>query len=94
MEEWDSAIEQAVSELGPSFDSHRVIKELAHRNQRQYISALAAVDSETPFHYLHSLLGRRIKVVCERLGFRGRESRSLDMFGQNSRSIAWSREPG
>lgn len=90
MEEWDFAIEQAVQALGASFDTHRLIQEVAHHNQRRYVVALAAIDSATPFHQLHSSLGRRIKIVCERLGFTGQESRSLDMFGQSSKCMTWS----
>jgi hypothetical protein len=91
MQEWDSAIEQAIGVLGDSFDTHRVIQEVAHRNQRQYVAALAAIDSDTPFHQFHSLLGRRVKIVGESLGFRHEESRSPDMFGQHSKCLAWSR---
>ena len=92
MEEWDSAIKNAVQALGTTFDTHRVIQEIAHCNQRAYVEALAKIDSDTPFQQLHSALGRRIKVSCEQLGFTGQESRSPDMFAQNSKCIAWSRE--
>lgn len=92
MEEWDVAIEQVIQMLCTSFDTHSVIQELAHNNQRKYVAALARIDSDTPFHQLHSSLGRSIKNVCERLGFIGQESRSLDMFGQNSKCMAWSRK--
>ncbi len=91
MEAWDSAIEQSIKVLGASFDTHKVIQEVAHRNQRQYVAALAAIDSDTPFHQLHSSLGRRVKVVAERLGYTKKDSRSLDMFGQSSICLAWSR---
>ena len=91
MEVWNNAIEQAVRELGNKFDSHRVIKKIAHHNQRRYASALAQIDSDTPFQSLHSKLGRQIKVVCEGLGFNGVESRSLDMFDQNSKCMEWSK---
>lgn len=91
MEEWDFAIEQAVQALGASFDTHRLIQEVAHHNQRRYVVALA-IDSATPFHQLHSSLVRRIKIVCERLGFTGQVSRSLDMFGQSSKCTTWSRQ--
>ncbi len=92
MEEWDAAIEQTVETLGPSFDTHRAIQALAHRNQRKYVAALKIIDSDTPFHQLHSTLGRRIKAVCERLGFSGQDSRSPDLFGQHSKCILWSRK--
>ena len=92
MEEWDTAIKQVVETLGPSFDTHRAIQKLAHQNQRKYAAALALIDSNTPFHQLHSALGQRIKAVCEQLGLSGEESRSLDLFGQHSKCILWSRK--
>ena len=92
MEEWDAAIEQVVQTLGTDFDTHKAIQELARCNQRQYVAALAKIDSDTPFHQLHSSLGRSIKAVCKRLGFTGQESRSLDLFGQHSKCILWSRK--
>jgi hypothetical protein len=91
MKEWDIAIERAIKALGDSFDSHRLIQEVAHRNQRQYVAALAVIESDTPFHKLHSALGRRIKIVGNRLGFTSEDSRSPDMFGQYSKCLRWSR---
>lgn len=91
MKEWDTAIEQAIRVLGDSFDSHRLIQEVAHRNQRQYIAALAKIETDRPFHKLHSAFGRRIKIVAKRLGFTSEDSRSLDMFGQHSKCQRWSR---
>ncbi len=92
MEEWDAAIEKVVNTLGTEFDTHKAIQELARSNQRKYVTALARIDSDTPFHNLHSSLGRKIKEVCERLGFTGQDSRSLDLFGQHSKCILWSRK--
>jgi hypothetical protein len=91
MEKWDSAIEEAIRALGVSFDSHRLIQEIAHRNQRRYVMALEAINSDIPFQILHSQLGRQIKVVASRLGFVGEESRSPDMFAQNSECMKYSR---
>lgn len=91
MEEWDSAIEEAISVMGASFDSHRLIQEIAHRNQRRYVQALASIGSDIPFQVLHSRLGRRIKVVAGRLGFVGEEYRSADMFAQNSECMEYTR---
>ena len=91
MGDWDVAITEVVESLNAPFDSHIVIRELAHRNQRRYVDALAAINTDTPFHQLHSSLGRRIKVVCEGLGFTGQDSRSSDMFGQQSKCQEWSR---
>jgi len=90
MEDWDAAITEVVTSLQRPFDSHLVIRELAHRNQRRYVQALASIDTDTPFHQLHSMLGRRIKVVCENLGFSGQDSRSPDLFGQPSKCQKWS----
>lgn len=91
MEDWDVAITEVVNSLNTPFDSHLVIRQLAHKNQRRYIDALAAINTDTPFHQLHSALGRRIKVVCESLGLKGKDSRSPDMFGQQSKCQEWSR---
>ncbi|GHU04345.1 hypothetical protein FACS1894158_04440 [Betaproteobacteria bacterium] len=41
MEDWDAAITEVVKSLSTPFDSHLVIRELAHRNQRRYVDALA-----------------------------------------------------
>ena len=89
MEDWDAAITEVVESLNTPFDSHLVIRELAHRNQRRYVDALAAINTDTPFHQLHSSLGRRIKAVCECLGLTGHDSRSSDMFGQQSKCQEW-----
>ena len=91
MNHWDSAITEVVESLEIPFDSHLVIREVARRNQRMYVQALTELDTDTPFHQLHSSLGRRIKVVCEGLGFIGKDYRSPDIFGQNSRCKRWSR---
>lgn len=87
----DEIIEATLSRLGDNFDSHKVILELAHNNQALYVSELVATQSDIPFQVLHSKLGRRIKVVCERLGFTGTVSRSNDIFGQYSECMHWSR---
>lgn len=93
----DEAIELAVLASGNRFDSHDVIRKIAQQNQQAYIGELGMVASDTPFQTLHSMLGKRIKVVCERHGFIGEASRSLDVFGQDSNCVYWSRpseEPG
>lgn len=87
----DSIIEEIILSSGSEFDSHDVIHRFGHENQRLYISALAEVNGERPFQTLHSALGRQIKTICERLGYAGVASRSLDIFGQNSECIRWSR---
>lgn len=90
MEDWDAAITKVVESLNTPFDSHLVIRELAHRNQCKYVDALVAINSDTQFHQLHSSRGKEIKVVCEILGFTGQGSRSSDMFGQQSVCQEWS----
>ena len=90
MESWDLAIEQSIRALGTSFDTHRLIQEIAHLNQRRYVEALAGIDSDIPFQVLHSRLGRRIKVIAGSLGYEGTETQSDDMFGQYSHCTAYS----
>ena len=87
----DEIIENVVLTLGDDFDSHKVILEIAHSNQGLYVNELVATRSKIPFQVLHSNLGRRIKVVCEGLGFQGRNSRSKDIFGKQSECMHWSR---
>lgn len=89
MEDWDVAIAEVVQSLKVPFDSHLVIRELAHKNQRRYVDALASMNTDAPFQQLHSSLGRRIKVVCEGLGFIGKDHQSPDIFGQRSKCQQW-----
>lgn len=91
MKDWDAEITEVVERLSVPFDSHMVIRELSHRNQRRYVDALAALDTDTPFNELHSALGRRIKAVCESVGFTGKDSRSPDMFERQSSCQEWFR---
>jgi hypothetical protein len=91
MKEWDPAIEQAISRLGDSFDSHQLIQKIAHFNQRKYVLELSKIDTDRPFHKLHSAFGRRIKVVARNLGFTSKDTRSIDMFGQHSKCQSWTR---
>lgn len=86
----DEAIEVAVLASGNRFDSHDVIRKIAQQNQQAYVAELGAVASDTPFQTLHSMLGKRIKMVCERHGFIGKASRSTDIFGQDSNCVWWS----
>ena len=76
---------------GAEFDSHDVIHAMAHENQRLYVTELAAIDNDRPFQILHSALGRRIKTICDELGYTGVASRSLDIFGQLSECVRWTR---
>ena len=87
----DESIEKAILSSGSEFDSHEIIRKIAQQNQHEYILELSSVDSDTPFQTLHSLLGKRIKAICERHGFNGEASRSQDIFGQYSKCVFWSR---
>lgn len=87
----DTIIRATIIAAGADFDSHDVIHAVAHQNQRLYVAELAAIDNDRPFQILHSALGRRIKAICEELGYTGVASRSLDIFGQHSECVRWSR---
>ena len=87
----DAVIEDVVLNAGTVFDSHQIILRLAHQSQREYVDALNAGSGDSPFHTLHSALGRRIKQVCERLGYAGEPFNSADIFGQDSNCIRWFR---
>ncbi|OQX01328.1 MAG: hypothetical protein BWK73_46385 [Thiothrix lacustris] len=91
MSNWDSAIKETVESLTAPFDSHDIIRELARRNQCDYVKALSAITTDTPFHQFHTQLGHQIKSVCEQLGFMGEDSRSPDIFGQQSKCKKWIR---
>ncbi|WP_313914088.1 hypothetical protein [Tahibacter sp.] len=90
----DDSIEAAILSSGGEFDSHEIIRRIAQQNQHAYISELSSVDSDTPFQTFHSMLGKRIKAICERHGFTGEASRSQDIFGQYSNCVFWSRQLG
>jgi len=87
----DKLIEATIISSGAEFDSHDIIHKFAHHNQRLYVSELYATDGDRPFQVLHSTLGRQIKGICERLGFSGIPSRSLDIFGQHSECVRWTK---
>jgi hypothetical protein len=91
MDDIDNALERIIAIAGDRFDSHDIIRTFAHGNQRRYIELLQGTHGDKPFQTLHSALGRRIKTLCERHGFAGEASNSLDVFNQNSSCIAWSR---
>lgn len=82
-------IERAIASMPNDFDSHDVIKEVAHTNQRAYAEALVAIEGDRLFHKLHSEMGRQITEICDLLGYRREQSRSDDIFGQKSRCIGW-----
>ena len=87
----ESIIRDAILAAGNEFDSHEIIHTVAHKNQRLYVAELAEIDNDRPFQILHSALGRRIKVICEQLGYIGTPSRSLDIFGQHSECVSWTK---
>ncbi|MCU7497171.1 MAG: hypothetical protein HF314_02035 [Ignavibacteria bacterium] len=87
----DNLIEQVILNSGDEFDSHDIIHKLAHENQKLYIENLNEMIGERPFQTLHSILGRKIKDICERLGYHGIASRSLDIFGQYGECVRWSK---
>lgn len=93
MDDIDEALERIIAAAGDRFDSHDIIRIFAHENQRRYIELLHETNGDKPFQTLHSALGRRIKALCERRGFVGDESSSLDVFNQKSSCMAWSRNP-
>lgn len=90
MENWDKEIKKVIKEREKHFDLHDIIKKLAQSNQKKYIRELCNIKGKAPFHILHSFLGKRIKVVCNLLGFISEQSRSADMFGQQSKCLRWS----
>jgi hypothetical protein len=87
----DQLIEQTIDLMPIDFDSHDVIKDFAQRNQRVYAEALVAVDGDRLFHRLHSDIGRQVATICEHRGYSRLQSRSEDIFGQQSKCIGWSK---
>lgn len=87
----DEAIETAIQSSGDEFDSHEIIRRVTQQNQRDYIADLTAAAGDAPFQTVHSMLGKRIRVICERHGFSGIASRSEDIFGQYGNCVLWSR---
>lgn len=87
----DHLIERTLDSMPNDFDSHDVIKDLAKENQRVYAEALVAVAGDRLFHVLHSDIGRQITRICEGRGYARLQSRSEDIFGQQSRCIGWSK---
>lgn len=90
----DEILEDIILSAGAEFDSHQIIRTVAQQNQRAYVGSLSALDTETPFQTLHSILGKRIKAICERHGYTGYASRSHDIFGQYSNCVLWCRNAG
>ena len=88
----DTILEKIIANAGPAFDSHDIIHQFGHQNQRLYVNELAATNGDRPFQVLHSALGRQIKAICERLGYKNEASRSLDIFGQHSECVRWTKQ--
>lgn len=92
MDDIDDALERIIATAGERFDSHDIIRWFAHANQRRYVELLHETNGEKPFQTLHASLGKRIRAICERQGFTGVESESLDVFfNRSSHCMAWSR---
>ncbi|WP_394002696.1 hypothetical protein ACF3M1_17075 [Luteimonas sp. WGS1318] len=87
----NEVIEQIIRDAGAEFDSHEIILKIAQQNQRSYVAELAALQTDTPFQTFHSMLGKRIKAICEQHGYVGEASRSQDIFGHYSNCVFWSR---
>ena len=85
----EQLIRDAITNADSEFDSHDIIRELGHKNQKLYIEALATANGDRPFQVLHSQFGIAIKSICQELGYQGQGSSSLDIFGQESACIRW-----
>ena len=75
----DAAID-VVAEREIPFDSHKVITELARKNQRGYVAALhneveGDANNRAPFNSLHMKLGQRIRRRAESKGYKLRPDR-------------------
>lgn len=88
----DSNLRDEIMAAGSEFDSHDIIHAIIHKHQRSYVDALAATSGDVPFKSFHSSLGKRIASICEELGYFGIASSSLDIFGQQSGCIRWTKQ--
>lgn len=86
----EDMLTQVIDAMPSEFNSHQVISEVTHRNQRDYILQLyAKCDLSQPFHAVHTKLGIDIKTICLRLGYIQEGDRNEDVFGQNSKCLHW-----
>jgi hypothetical protein len=88
MQALEDAFPEVVAQMGEFFDSHDFILKLAHAQQRLYVTALAAVDSEHPFQIVHREISRRLLAHPELVSRIGERS-SRDIFGQKSSATVW-----
>jgi hypothetical protein len=95
MNEIDQLLRSVVPEVTDvEFDSHDVIRRLAHHHQRQYVALLSASPSDTPFQDVHGRIGKRLKALAAELGLsEGVASASHDVFGQVGACVAYQRLP-
>jgi hypothetical protein len=91
MNHLNEMVREAIANMGSEFDTHDLIKFLAHKNQRAYVDALQSVNGNTPFQTLHSMIGREIESMKEEYHLASKASASLDLFGHQSNCILWRR---
>ena len=84
-------VREAITDMGDEFDTHELIRFLAHRNQRAYVDALQNVNGSTPFQTLHSMIGREIESMKDEYHLAGKASASPDLFGNQGNCILWRR---
>jgi hypothetical protein len=91
VEELETLVRSTIPHLAAPFDTHKLILELAQRNQRQYIAALQQVRGDAPFQTLHSMIGRTLQKLAPEFGLVGRQTFSDDIFRQRNSCVEWSR---
>ena len=91
MDEIEALVRSTIPHLPSPFDSHKLILELAQRNQRQYVDALQQVNGNAPFQTLHSMIGRTIQKLAPEFGLTGRETFSDDIFRHRNSCVEWTR---
>ena len=93
--ELENAMGAALRAMKPEFDTHQFILKLASENQKEYIDALAAIDSTKPFQTLHSAIGKKLKQKATDGEFAIQETASNvsspNIFGKQSSCSRWQR---
>ncbi len=93
----ENAMSSALEAMKPEFDTHQFILELASKNQKQYIEALASIDSNKPFQTLHSAIGKKLKKIATEGEYPIREVESgvssPNIFGEPSSCSTWQKLP-
>lgn len=73
-----------------SFDTHDVIKLVISTEPAAYEAEIQRRQMKSnPVHSLHTNLGVQVAKICQQLGFSRKQSRSLDIHGQQSRCLRW-----